>query len=95
MTRMRFYWVLLVLIIGSIAGGILNSLILFFLDIISDSNNPSIVYQFFKLNYPLVIDLNEFGNDILNFSFRLSFSFSVLSVVGMIISWYFLRYFRY
>lgn len=94
MKRLSFYWILLVLIIGSLAGGILNSLVLFILESISESDNPSIVYQFFKLNYPLVFGLNEFGNDIINFSFRLSFSFSVLSIVGMIISWYFLRYFR-
>ncbi len=94
MTRIGFYWILLVLIMGSVVGGILNALILFFLDLISKSNDPSIVYQFFKLNYPLVIDLSEFGNDILSVSFKISFSFSVLSVVGMIISWYFLRYFR-
>ena len=94
MTRIGFYWILLVLIMGSVVGGILNALILFFLDLISKSNDPSIVYQFFELNYPLVIDLSEFGNDILSVSFKISFSFSVLSVVGMIISWYFLRYFR-
>ena len=83
----NYFFVLLVIICGALISSSLGLVISYILPV-------GVVRDFFLLSKmigwdPLIIDLF-----VINLSVGLYINISVLSILGMFISWYFLRYFK-
>ena len=86
-SKKSYYFILLVVICGSLIGTSLGLLISYIVP-------NGVVKDFFLLSKligwdPFYIDLS-----LMNFTLGLNINVSVLSILGMFISWYFLRYFK-
>ena len=85
--KKNYHFILLLIICGAIISSAFGLIISFILP-------DGVVKEFFLLSKmigwdPLIIDLF-----IINLNFGMYINISVLSIIGMFVSWYFLRYFK-
>ena len=86
------YVILLVLLIGCILGTALTNLIII---IMPDSIFPeSVVRNFFIQKTVIGFDDIKVDLNVMKFTLGFKFDVSILSILGIGISWYFLRYFK-
>ena len=83
----HYFFLLLIIICGALISSSLGLLVSYILP-------NGVVKDFFLLSKmigwdPFILDLY-----IINFTLGLKINISVLSILGMFISWYFLRYFK-
>ena len=84
--------ILLVLLIGCILGTALTNLIII---IMPDSIFPeSVVRNFFIQKTVIGFDDIKVDLNVMKFTLGFKFDVSILSILGIGISWYFLRYFK-
>ena len=83
-------YVFLIIFFGVIMGTIMSQFISMIVP-------PGVVKEFFLTSYPIgwgANDGNWFHSDVIRFKTGLLIDISVVSLLGMAISWYFLRYFK-
>ena len=85
--KKSYYFILLIVICGSLIGTSLGLLISY---IVPDG----VVKDFFLLSKLICCDPFYIDLSLINFTIGLNINVSVLSILGMFISWYFLRYFK-
>ena len=85
--KQPLYMIFLILIIGCILGSAISNLII---AILPEGN----VLEFFKLKSQIGFNDIYFDFEVIKFTLGFKFDVSILSILGMAISWYFLRYFK-
>ena len=93
-SKRSIYVILVILFIGCLLGTMLQSLIM------SIIPEDTLVYNFFNNIYEL--GFGDYKNNpegwinlgILRFKLGFEFDLGILSILGLAISWYFLRYFK-
>ncbi len=84
--------ILLILFIGCILGSALSTFIAVIIP--EEFLAGTVVRNFFTQKITLGFDETEFNLDVIKFILGFKFDVSILSIFGMLISWYFLRYFK-
>jgi len=86
-SKQPLYMIFLILIIGCILGSAISN---FVIAILPEGN----VLEFFKLKSEIGFNDTHFDFEVIKFTLGFKFDVSILSILGMAVSWYFLRYFK-